>query len=350
MRGLRRATLFAAAGLLLALGSGLAMAGVVELEGSVQMHILPQPGATIMGGPVHGAHGSGPFSGQEPLTMQFAACCVDVPEPGTPTFAWDFDYDGGEFDEEALGPGPHAYMYRDGPETHYVALRMRMPSGKEYVIVEEVVITNAAPTLQVGGPFTAQAGVPTTLQAAGTDPGPDDMAVGLMYAWDYDFRGTFAPDQSVLGMNEPTVTYPYPGTYTVAVQVTDKDGTRSVIKSSVVKVLGNPVAHSFAVTTGYQAPINLTLTGSIDPSKGPVAFAISSHPQHGALTGTAPHLVYAPYNGYSGTDSLTFTVGDGQTTSEPAVATILVSPPAATPVPTAPVGTPTASPTATPHP
>src|SRR5205823_5607092 len=63
------------------------------------------------------------------------------------------------------------------------------------------------------------------------------------------------------------------------------------------------------------------LTGS-DLDGDALAYAIASPPAHGVLTGSAPNLTYAPSKGYSGPDSFTFTVNDGQADSAAATVNI----------------------------
>jgi hypothetical protein len=50
--------------------------------------------------------------------------------------------------------------------------------------------------------------------------------------------------------------------------------------------------------------------------------------EHGGLSGTPPDVLYRPSDGFVGTDSFTFTVSDGQLTSNEATVTIHVVEPA----------------------
>lgn len=82
-----------------------------------------------------------------------------------------------------------------------------------------------------------------------------------------------------------------------------------------------PVAHADSVSLETSGSIALTLTGS-DPDGGKLSFAIVDPPKHGTLSGSPPHLTYTPDPGFSGADSLQFTVSDGGLVSVPA--TILI--------------------------
>ncbi len=86
-----------------------------------------------------------------------------------------------------------------------------------------------------------------------------------------------------------------------------------------------PEALAQSVTTSEDQPATLTLTGS-DAEGDELSFAVVNGPSHGTLSGTAPSLVYTPAANYSGPDSFTFQVNDGQLDSAPASVTITVAP------------------------
>jgi hypothetical protein len=87
-----------------------------------------------------------------------------------------------------------------------------------------------------------------------------------------------------------------------------------------------PVANAQTVGTAAGVAVSITLSGS-DPEGAVLSYAIVSSPAHGALSGTAPNLSYTPTTGYSGADSFTFRVNDGQLNSVDATVTINISPP-----------------------
>ena len=93
-----------------------------------------------------------------------------------------------------------------------------------------------------------------------------------------------------------------------------------------------PVANSQSVSTALDTGVGISLTGS-DPENSPLIFTVVASPTHGTLGGTAPNLTYWPAAGYSGSDSFTFKVNDGQLDSAPATISITVvagnSPPTA---------------------
>ena len=64
-----------------------------------------------------------------------------------------------------------------------------------------------------------------------------------------------------------------------------------------------------------------------DADGDPITYAVTTLPQHGTLTGTAPTLVYEPAAGYSGPDSFTWRATAKGKQSNVATVTITVTPP-----------------------
>lgn len=79
-------------------------------------------------------------------------------------------------------------------------------------------------------------------------------------------------------------------------------------------------AHAQSVSTIQNTAKAITLTGG----GGTLTYAVATSPAHGTLTGTAPNLTYTPDTGYIGTDSFTFTVNNGTSTSTPATVSIAI--------------------------
>ena len=84
-----------------------------------------------------------------------------------------------------------------------------------------------------------------------------------------------------------------------------------------------PSAQAQAVSTEEDTPVTFTLSGS-DPDGDDLSYAIVDEPDHGTLSGDAPSLTYTPDENYNGQDSFTYTVSDGQLTSEPATVTLTI--------------------------
>ena len=97
---------------------------------------------------------------------------------------------------------------------------------------------------------------------------------------------------------------------------------------------GIPIANAQTVNVAHGTAKGITLTGS-DPASLPIIFSTPSAPAHGGLSAFNPNtgaVTYTPNSTYQGTDSFTFTVSNGTTTSSAATVTLNVAP-----------GTPTAN-------
>jgi hypothetical protein len=86
-----------------------------------------------------------------------------------------------------------------------------------------------------------------------------------------------------------------------------------------------PIANRQSVIVQFNTPTPITLSGS-DPNGDPITFSIVSPPAHGNLNGTAPNVTYIPNSGFTGADSFTFKVNDGQVDSAVAAVSIEVQP------------------------
>lgn len=87
----------------------------------------------------------------------------------------------------------------------------------------------------------------------------------------------------------------------------------------------SPVANRLVLATVVNQPVSFVLTGS-DNENQALAFSLLAEPVNGAVSGTAPNLVYTPGTDFSGIDQIEFTVSDGSTTSEPASVVFNVEP------------------------
>ncbi len=87
-----------------------------------------------------------------------------------------------------------------------------------------------------------------------------------------------------------------------------------------------PTAPGQTVTTDEDTALPITVTATDDDGPSPPTFTVLDAPAHGALSGTAPELVYLPAADYHGNDSFTFTANDGSLDSAPATVTITIRP------------------------
>jgi len=85
-----------------------------------------------------------------------------------------------------------------------------------------------------------------------------------------------------------------------------------------------PVAAAGSVTTAEDTAVAVGLAGT-DQDGDALTFAVTAQPEHGTLSGEGASLTYTPAPDFHGTDSVGFTVSDGQVTSEAAAVAITVS-------------------------
>ncbi len=70
-----------------------------------------------------------------------------------------------------------------------------------------------------------------------------------------------------------------------------------------------PVAADQSVSTAADTAVAITLTGT-DADGDTLFYTVNAYPAHGTLSGSAPILTYTPSSGFTGTDTLTFSIVD----------------------------------------
>lgn len=125
-----------------------------------------------------------------------------------------------------------------------------------------------------------------------------------------------------------------PGEYVFEVTMSDSRGLTEA-SGTIAVTLRNadgslppnspPLAGAQSLNAAKATPIPVTLTAS-DPEGYALAYAITTPPANGTLTGTPPYLVYTSGLGYSGPDSFVFTVNDSGGLTSSATVTLTVDP------------------------
>lgn len=119
------------------------------------------------------------------------------------------------------------------------------------------------------------------------------------------------------------------------ITVTVSDGQLTTSRSALVDVSpvnDAPTATAQNVTTPYNTPLNITLSGA-DIEVTPLSFTVVTSPANGTLSGTGANRTFTPNLNWSGTTSFTFRANDGQLNSPAATITITVNPPTSAPTP-----------------
>jgi hypothetical protein len=218
----------------------------------------------------------------------------------------------------AHGADSFTFTVRDGTVTSAAA-----------TVAITVTPVNDAPVATAGSVTVAEDGV-TSITLAGSDPDGDALTYAVVTG----------PTKGTLSGTAPNLTY-RPNTnahgadsFTFNVRDGTVTSAAAVVAITVTPVNDAPVATAGSVTVAEDGAASITLTGS-DPDGDALTYAVVTGPTKGLLSGTAPNLTYRPNGGYSGADSVTFTVRDGTVTSAAAVVAITVTPVNGAPVATA---------------
>jgi hypothetical protein len=185
--------------------------------------------------------------------------------------------------------------------------------------------TENRPPVALGTTVTAVSGEITTLTLEAEDPDGDPLSFNLA---SFPMHGEII-DYPIANGHRATLTYQslpgYTGTDEFLFTVNDgwSDSTPATVTIQVLAVNLPPVALAQSVSTPGNTPVTIVLHGT-DPDNDPLTFAVTTPPEHGVLSGTAPTLTYTPNNGYAGKDTFEFTASDSQSTSTPATVTIHV--------------------------
>lgn len=168
--------------------------------------------------------------------------------------------------------------------------------------------------------ITTDEDTPVDILLAGDDPDGDPLI----------FSVTTTPTHGILGGIAPNLVYTpslnYNGVDSFSFVVNDGISTSqpAEVTIHIIPVNDAPVAVSQSIIAGQNKPTAITLVGS-DIDGDPLGFSVVSLPLHGALSGTAPSLVYTPAPGYLGLDTFAFVANDGNLDSAPAEVNLTVT-------------------------
>ena len=132
------------------------------------------------------ADAGGPYTVAEGGSVVLDGSASDASSLDTFSYAWDFDGDG-EYDD-ATGQTPtFSAVGLDGPTSRNVSLRVTDDDGSSDTATVAVTVTNVAPSVDPGGPYTVAEGGSVTLNGSATDPGrrprPSELQLGLRWRW-----------------------------------------------------------------------------------------------------------------------------------------------------------------------
>jgi len=118
----------------------------------------------------------------------------------------------------------------------------------------------------------------------------------------------------------------YNGEDSFWINAVDEEGASHIAKVSldITPVNDAPIALSAGISTLQDQAISFSIAGS-DVDGDTLTYIITSNPEHGVLSGTAPELEYEPTANYDGSDEFTFKANDGTADSNLATFSISVA-------------------------
>jgi hypothetical protein len=154
----------------------------------------------------------------------------------------------------------------------------------------------------------------------GSDPEGSNLVYTVV---DYPTNGLFVGVTNSWTYT-PTSGYQGADSFTFLVNDGKDDSALATVLITVTNEV--PVATAQSLQVFPDTDLAITLAGT-DSDGGPsnLTYSVETVPANGALSGTAPDLVYTPTAGYTGMDSFTFAVFDGYSISASAVVSISVT-------------------------
>ena len=183
-------------------------------------------------------------------------------------------------------------------------------------------VNNVSPTAVADSGVT-NINTPITLNilANDTDPNGDPLTV---------VSSTQPPNGTVVINPDGTATYTpdpgFSGIDTFAYTVEDPDGNSDSALVSITVDDNRPSAADDVATTPFNTPITIAVLGNdTDPNGDPLDVVSISQPGNGTAVLNADDTVtYTPANGFSGVDTFTYTIDDGNGNTDNAAVTISV--------------------------
>jgi PKD repeat protein len=185
---------------------------------------------------------------------------------------------------------------------------------------------NAAPVASLSAtPSSGDAPLTVTLSGAGSsDPDAGDSISSYTF--------TFGDGSAPVTQSGPAVSHTYsaPGSYTATLVVRDQKNASSAPASKTITVTQPnraPVANNDSAQTAKNTAVTLNvLTNDSDPDGDALSVAAVGLALNGTVANNGGGSVtYTPSNGYSGTDSFSYTISDGHGHTASANVTITVS-------------------------
>lgn len=244
--------------------------------------------------------------------------------------AWDFNYDlvNGVFTPDVTGTLTPSWQF-SSPGGYIVALQVTDEHGASDISFLGVTVNPSTPYVNAGPDRTIAAGDSTTFLGSARMAG-SVAPEGIEWDFDYGYM-TFDPDPSATGMLTPTKRFDTPGTYQVALRVTDGTGVSRIDTATVTVSNARPavtVGPAVTVTQGGAAAFSASVSCP-DPVRIEWDFHYedgSFMPYYEANDQLAPSFQYTAAGTYLAAVRVTNTVGGAATIREVIVNVTNVAP------------------------
>jgi len=245
------------------------------------------------------------------------------PDGDALTYAWSFG-DG----TSGTGVNP-SHAYADNG-SYTVTLTVTDTHGAASApATTTATIANVAPAVTAGPNQSATIGTPVTVSATFSDPGVSDGPWAYAVAWGDGLPATTGSTTSQTNPITATHTYALPGTYTVSVTVTDKDGAAGSGQLTVTVGTAPNRPPTAAVGGPYAgaegAAVTFDGSGSSDPDGDALTYAWNFG-DGSTGTGVRPSHAYADNRGYTVTLTVTDSRGASSSPSSTTAAIANVAP------------------------
>lgn len=180
-------------------------------------------------------------------------------------------------------------------------------------------VPNTAPSAD-SQTVIAQEDVPKSITLTGNDPEGEPLTYTVINGPYHGMLMGIAPNITYI----PNTDYNGSDNFTFKVSDGTVDSNIAKVDIAVTPVNDPPVAVDQSVSTNINVPMDITLN-TTDPDGDALTYSIDIGPSNGTLTWlpTGNIVTYAPNDGYTGTDSFTYTVSDSSGLTDSA--TVIIS-------------------------
>jgi len=256
----------------------------------------------------------GPYETNEGTALQFNGSGSD-PDGTIVSWAWDFAGLGSSTEQN-----PSFIFFDDGD--YVVTLTVTDDGGATWSGETIAIINDLQPVAALTGDPVLDVGQAGNYNASSSTSNPDAIS---SYEWDWDYDGSTFNTSGDTGVTHSHA-WSVSGTYTVAVRLTDDDGSNDIatLQVTVNEVNEAPLAVDDETTTDENISVAIDVLANDSDANGDSLTVNSvTQPDHGTAADNGDGTItYTPDAGWYGQDIFTYTVSDGRLTD---IATVTIT-------------------------